>query len=124
MLPMLVLGASGRLVVMRRGRRTVGGMAKKDHDAVRITTATRSRSDDISARQRRYVISMTIRTICFVLAIVSIGHWFMWAFIIASFILPYVAVVMANAGASPDPGGPEPFESDPSRKSLDPPPEN
>jgi Protein of unknown function (DUF3099) len=95
---------------------------RKHPDAVRITTATRSRSDEISARQRRYLISMGIRTVCFVLAIVSIGHWFMWIFIIASFVLPYVAVVAANAGVTPDPGGPGPVDPETTRRSLDPPP--
>lgn len=97
-------------------------MSRREPDAIRITTATRGRSVDIGARQRRYVISMTIRTLCFILAIVSIHHWFMWLFIAASFVLPYVAVVAANAGVSPDPGGPEPFEPDQSRKSLEGPP--
>ena len=56
---------------------------------------------------------MGIRTVCFVLAVVSIGHWFMWVFIAGSFLLPYVAVILANAGASPDPGGPDYFDPDP-----------
>ena len=103
-----------------------GGMGRKHSDAVRITSATRSHSDDINARQRRYLISMGIRTLCFVAAVVvfvTTGQgWLMWVLVIASFILPYVAVVMANAGASTDPGGPEPFGPDPSRKSLEPPP--
>ncbi|MGZ4428755.1 MAG: DUF3099 domain-containing protein [Nocardioidaceae bacterium] len=85
-------------------------MARREPEPVRITTAERSHSDDINARQRRYLISMGVRTVCFILAVVSIGHWFMWGFIIASFILPYVAVIMANAGSSPDPGGPDPFD--------------
>ncbi len=89
-------------------------MARRDPAPVRITTATRSRSDDIGRRQRRYLLSMGVRTVCFVLAVVfrqvPIA---MWLFIAASFVLPYVAVVMANAGSSPDPGGPEYF--DPSR---------
>jgi Protein of unknown function (DUF3099) len=54
-----------------------------------------------------------------VLAIVSIGHWFMWVFIAASFLLPYVAVVLANAGSSPDPGGPDHFDPDPGRRALE-----
>jgi uncharacterized membrane protein len=78
-------------------------MARRQPRPVRITSATRSHSDDISARQRRYVISMTIRTACFLLAVVSIGHWFMWVFVAASFVLPYIAVVMANAGSAADP---------------------
>ena len=94
-------------------------MARREPEPVRITTATRSRRDDIGIRQRRYLISMGIRTACFVLAIVSIGHWFMWVFIAASFLLPYVAVVLANAGVSPDAGGPEFFEPDPGRRALE-----
>jgi len=93
-------------------------MAKKP-DPVRITTATRSHADDVNARQRRYLISMGIRTLCFVLAVLSIGHWFLWVFIAGSFVLPYVAVVMANAGAAPDPGGPEYFDPHPTNHALE-----
>ena len=94
-------------------------MARKEPEPVRITTATRGHSADVGARQRRYVISMSIRTLCFVLAIVFMNvPVLMWSFIIASFVLPYIAVVMANAGASTDPGGPEPY--DPDRKAIDP----
>ncbi len=97
-------------------------MARKDPRAVRITSATRSRGEDINRRQRRYLVSMAIRTLCFILAIVFRGGTLMWVFIAASFFLPYVAVVAANAGASPDPGGPEPFGPDPTRKAIEPPP--
>ena len=91
----------------------------KEPEPFRITTATRSRNEDIAARQKRYLISMGIRTLCFVLAVVSIGHWFMWVFIVGSFVLPYVAVVMANAGGSPDPGGPDYFDPEPEHRSLE-----
>jgi hypothetical protein len=94
-------------------------MARKEPAPVRITTATRSRHEDIAIRQRRYLISMAIRTVCFLLAVVSIGHWFMWAFIAGSFLLPYVAVVLANAGSSPDPGGPDYFEPDPGHRAIE-----
>ena len=94
-------------------------MARKEPEAVRITTATRSHSDDLRSRERRYVISMTIRTLCFVLAVVCIGHWFMWIFIVASFVLPYVAVVMANTAAAPDVGGPAYFDPDEGRRALE-----
>jgi Mn2+/Fe2+ NRAMP family transporter len=67
-----------------------------DRDAVRITTASASRKDEIAGRQRRYVISMTIRTICFVAAIL-VGGWLRWVLVAAALLLPYVAVVMANA---------------------------
>ena len=94
-------------------------MARKEPDPVRITTATRSHQEDIAIRQRRYVISMGIRTVCFVLAVVFMGHWFMWVLIAASFVLPYVAVILANAGSSPDPGGPEFFEPEPGRPAIE-----
>jgi hypothetical protein len=73
-------------------------------DVVRITTAPVSRSADIRHREVRYVVSMVIRTLCFVAAIIvgpGLGlHWLMWVLIAASFFLPYIAVVMANS-ASP-----------------------
>ena len=96
-------------------------MAGREPEAHRITNAARSHSDDISARQRRYVVSMGIRTVCFVLAVVF-RHVpvLMWVFIIASFVLPYVAVVMANAGSAADPDGFEEPGPDPSRPALGP----
>ena len=87
--------------------------------SVRITSAQTSHSERVRGRQTRYLISMGIRTLCFLLALVSIGHWFVWVFLGAAVFLPYVAVVIANAGASPDPGGPEPFDMDLDRPALE-----
>ena len=70
-------------------------MARDTH-AVRITTAATSRDDDIARRQRRYVLSMGLRTVCFVGAIIAEG-WLRWVLVAAALLLPYVAVVMANA---------------------------
>ncbi|MGA8255821.1 MAG: DUF3099 domain-containing protein [Nocardioides sp.] len=80
-------------------------MAKdqRSDDVVRITTATTSRAEDIQARQKRYLLSMSLRTICFVSAIVAsmAGIDWLWPFLIAgAIVLPYVAVVMANAAAN------------------------
>ena len=84
-------------------------MRKKTEEPVRITTATRPRSQDIAARQRRYLFSMSIRTVCFILAI-EFRNTGLWPYFIAgAIVLPYVAVVLANAGASPDPGGMDPY---------------
>ena len=88
-------------------------------EPIRITTASRSHREDIDARQRRYLISMTFRTVCFVLAVVSIGHWFMWLFLVASFFLPTIAVIVANASSQPDPGGPAYFDPDVSTRAID-----
>lgn len=78
------------------------GMRLHRHDpaVVRITTAPESTAADISHRQRRYVISMAIRTLCFIGAIVAGPGWFRWVLVAGALFLPYVAVVMANA-ASP-----------------------
>jgi len=50
---------------------------------------------------RRYLVSMIIRTVCFVLAVVAIVvlHWTVvgWLLVVAAVLLPYIAVVMANA---------------------------
>src|SRR3954451_1747819 len=70
---------------------------KRDGEPIRITTAATSRNEDIAARQRRYLFSMSLRTVCFVLAIVFRETWLMWVFIAGALILPYIAVVMANA---------------------------
>ena len=82
-------------------------------DAVRITTATTSRADDIASRQRRYVVSMAIRTGCFVAAVAVGPGWVRWVLVAGAVLLPYVAVVMANAVTTKDdgfalmPGGPD-----------------
>jgi hypothetical protein len=75
-------------------------LRRRHDDAVRITTAASSRDADISARQRRYVFSMGVRTLCFVGAIVVGPGWLRWVLFAGAFLLPYFAVVMANS-ASP-----------------------
>lgn len=80
-------------------------MARKQavDEVVRITTAAGNRADDISARQRRYLLSMSLRTLCFVGAIAAslAGIGWLWPILIAgAIVLPYIAVVMANAAAN------------------------
>ena len=77
-------------------------LRRRQDEAIRITTAGTSRHDDISARQRRYVLSMGLRTLCFVAAVPlwQVSPWLSAVFIAAALLLPYVAVVMANAVAS------------------------
>ncbi len=72
----------------------------REPEAVRITSAAASRNDDIAVRQKRYLFSMAIRTLCFVGAIIAslAGiHWLWPILIVGAVLLPYVAVVMANA---------------------------
>ena len=69
-------------------------------EAVRITTAPSDRNADIAARQKRYILSMSLRSLCFVGAIVAAlaGVDWLWPILIGgALILPYIAVVMANA---------------------------
>jgi hypothetical protein len=68
--------------------------------AIRITTAAESHEHDISVRQRHYLISMSIRVVCFLGAVVAgaNGINWLWPLLIAgAIVLPYVAVVGANA---------------------------
>jgi len=98
-------------------------MARNDPGAFRITEATRSHSDDIAARQRRYLASMAVRTACFVLAVVFRETTpLMVAFIVAAFLLPSIAVVFANAQGSSDHEPVSGTAYDPARKAIEPPP--
>jgi hypothetical protein len=100
-------------------------MARRRTEPIRITTATRSHSADLWSREKRYMITMGIRTACFLIAILSFvangPRVVTWAFVIGSLVLPYIAVVMANAGSSPDPANLQPFDGDTGKKAIDPP---
>ena len=62
-----------------------------------ITGARRGVREDVDQRTRRYLISMGVRTICFILAVVTHGY-LRWGFIVLAVVLPYVSVVFANGG--------------------------
>jgi len=75
----------------------------REPEAVRITSAAASRNADIATRQKRYLLSMSLRTICFVGAIIAFlaGVAWLWPIlIVGAVLLPYLAVVMANAQAT------------------------
>jgi len=78
---------------------------------VAITSARPARSVDIHRRQTRYLLSMGLRTICFVLAIVTTGP-LRWSFVAGAVFLPYVAVVLANATDRREPVGPTAYLDD------------
>lgn len=69
----------------------------KDSDAVRITTAGVNRSDEIDGRVRTYLVSMTVRAVCFGAAVLVGPGVLRWVLVAGAVLLPYVAVVMANA---------------------------
>jgi hypothetical protein len=70
---------------------------KSEPDVVRITAAPHNPDQDIDRRQGRYLVSMTVRTLCFVGAVFAVKiPWLCFTLIAASFLLPFVAVVIAN----------------------------
>lgn len=74
---------------------------RHNDDVYRVTTAQKALSEDQQARVRRYLISMAIRTGCFIGVIFTEG-WMRWVLVVGALVLPYVAVVMANAGREND----------------------
>jgi Protein of unknown function (DUF3099) len=71
-----------------------------------ITSARSSQSEDATARTYKYLISMGIRTVCFVLVVVVPSPW-RWFFAVGAVVLPYIAVVVANVGGGPRSPGPQ-----------------
>jgi hypothetical protein len=61
-----------------------------------VTSAPVSAADDQSHRVRRYLLTMGIRVVCGALALFTEG-WVRWTFVALAVVLPYIAVVMANA---------------------------
>lgn len=84
----------------------------EDAEVYTITAAQRGLSREQVGRTRKYLISMGIRTAC-VIAAIFVPGWPKWIFIVGAVVLPYLAVVVANAGRENDePGqvGPVPGE--------------
>lgn len=87
-----------------------------------VSSVRTSLHDDLDLRMKRYLISMSVRTVCFVLAVAFEG-WLRWVFVAFAVFLPYVAVVMANSGNTRAPAAPEQYipvhkaiEADPVRR--------
>ncbi len=72
-------------------------MAADENEVFDITSAQKSLSTDQPGRQRRYFISMMVRTACFILTVI-LPSPFRWFALAGAVFLPYVAVVVANAG--------------------------
>jgi len=83
------------VMVMRRARRSGAHL---------VTEAQRSKSADISYRERRYLIMMAIRVVCFVVAVIVFangGGWLTAIPAVGAIAIPYFAVVFANGGREP-----------------------
>ena len=72
-----------------------------------VTEARPGLSADISYRERRYLIMMAIRTVCFVAALLLfINHagWLTAIPAVGALVIPYFAVIFANGGREPGRG--------------------
>ncbi len=73
-----------------------------DRDPVYSVTSARSgQRDEISGRERRYVIAMAVRTACFIGAVIAwqtVGAWLGAILFVGALVLPYTSVILANAG--------------------------
>jgi hypothetical protein len=78
--------------------------SRRSEQVFAVTGLPASLGDDQGQRMRRYLVSMGIRTACFVLAVVALAvlHWTVvgWVLVTAAVVLPYIAVVAANARRS------------------------
>lgn len=72
-------------------------MARRTDPVHRVSGVRRPLSEDVQNRTRRYLVSMAIRTGCFIGAVLADG-WLRWVLMAGAVFLPYVAVVVANAG--------------------------
>ncbi|MDT0453468.1 DUF3099 domain-containing protein [Streptomyces hesseae] len=89
-------------------------------EVIRITGARQGLSEDVRGRQRRYVVSMGIRTLSVVLTVIlwNIERYVAIGTLVLGALLPYVAVVIANAGRENAPSLPGTFVPAPTRPAL------
>ncbi|MFD9906716.1 DUF3099 domain-containing protein [Streptomyces sp. NPDC059063] len=89
-------------------------------EVFRITGARQGLEDDVRGRQRRYMISMSVRTVSVIAAAVlwNVERHVALVALVLGMLLPYVAVVIANAGRENAPSLPSTFVPAPSRPML------
>ncbi|CAL9560792.1 hypothetical protein SUDANB6_04656 [Streptomyces sp. enrichment culture] len=89
----------------------------------RITGARTGLAEDVRGRQRRYVISMSVRTLSVILAacLWNVERHVAIVALVLGVILPYIAVVIANAGRENAPSLPSTFVMAPTRPMIAPP---
>ncbi|MEV0964179.1 DUF3099 domain-containing protein [Streptomyces sp. NPDC049910] len=92
----------------------------KETEVFRITGARQGLADDVRGRQRRYVISMSVRTLAVILAAVlwNVERHVAIVALVLGATLPYIAVVIANAGRESAPKPLATFVPAPTRLAL------
>ncbi|MEV6396306.1 DUF3099 domain-containing protein [Streptomyces sp. NPDC051907] len=91
-------------------------------EVFRITGARQGLADDVRGRQRRYVISMSVRTVSVILAAVlwNVERHVAIVALVLGILLPYISVVIANAGRENAPSLPSTFVPAPTRPMIEP----
>jgi len=92
------------------------------HDPVYgITTAEQSHTDDVSRRQKQYILTMLVRvvSIIVVVAVPGISWPIKILLCLVATIIPYIAVVRANAGPMPEKDPTNLLVSPPQKPSLE-----
>ena len=73
---------------------------KRSRSAPSVTSLPQAPQDEAGHRVRRYALTMGIRMVCFLaMALIRPYGWYTWVLAIAAAVLPYIAVVFANAGS-------------------------
>ncbi|MEV5813197.1 DUF3099 domain-containing protein [Streptomyces mutabilis] len=100
-------------------KQSAGGKA----EVFRITGARTGLQEDVRGRQRRYIISMSIRTLSVVLAacLWNVERHVAIVALVLGAVLPYIAVVIANAGRENAPSLPSTFVTMPTAPMITPP---
>jgi hypothetical protein len=91
-----------------RGRR---GASREQ--AYLVTDAPQARAAEINQRQRRYLLMMGVRVVCFIVTVVLFVNHGGWLTVIPAFgaiALPYFAVVVANSRQEAGASGFRPYE--------------
>ena len=88
----------------------------------RITGARTGLAEDVRGRQRRYVASMLVRTLAVILTVVlwNVERYVAIGTLVLGAALPYIAVVIANAGRENAPSLPSTFVTTPTRPMIAP----
>lgn len=99
-------------------------MRRKQNGAevFRITGARQGLAEDVRGRQRRYIISMSVRTLSVIMTVVlwNVQRPVAVVTLVLGALLPYVAVVIANAGRESAPSLPSTFVPAPARPMIAP----
>ncbi|MFD6176904.1 MULTISPECIES: DUF3099 domain-containing protein [unclassified Isoptericola] len=72
--------------------------AGRDAEVPSITSAPEPLEEDQARRTRRYLVQMGIRIVCFIGAVLVDELWIRLTLVAAAVVLPYSAVLFANAG--------------------------